>query len=57
MRTLSKKEVIIMQKINQQRDLLMNGEFNKERTDSVLAYISDLNIELINISNANKLKI
>tara|TARA_R110002126_G_scaffold47852_8_gene133812 strand:- start:964 stop:1137 length:174 start_codon:yes stop_codon:yes gene_type:complete len=57
MRTLSKKEVIIVQKINQQRDLLMNGEFNMEKTDSVLAYISDLNIELINISNANKLKI
>ena len=57
MRTLSKKEVIIVQKINQQRDLLMNGEFNMEKTESVLAYISDLNIELINISNANKLKI
>ena len=57
MRTLSKKEVIIVQKINQQRDLLMNGEFNMEKTDSILAYISDLNIELINISNANKLKI
>ena len=57
MRTLSKKEVIIVQKINQQRDLLMNQEFNKERADSILAYISDLNIELINISNANKLKI
>ena len=57
MRTLSKKEVIIAQKINQQRDLLMNQEFNKERADSILAYISDLNIELINISNANKLKI
>tara|TARA_R110002050_G_scaffold49001_1_gene113985 strand:+ start:3002 stop:3175 length:174 start_codon:yes stop_codon:yes gene_type:complete len=57
MRTLSKKEVIIVQRINQQRDLLMNQEFNMEKTDSVLAYISDLNIELINISNANKLKI
>ena len=36
MRTLSKKEVIIVQRINQQRDLLMNQEFKLPNVRFVL---------------------
>ena len=51
MRTLTQKEIIIVQKINQLRDSLMSMSLTKAQTDFTLDVISNLNISLIDISN------
>jgi len=56
MRTLTKKQVLIVQKINQLRDSLMSANLNKTQTDFILDVISRLNISLIDISNQEKIE-
>ena len=56
MRTLTQKEIIIVQKINQLRDSLMSMSLNKSQTDFTLDVISRLNISLIDISNEEKIQ-
>ena len=56
MKTLTKKQVLIVQKINQLRDSLMSANLNKTQTDFTLDVISRLNISLIDISNQEKIE-
>ena len=56
MRTLTQKEIIIVQKINQLRDSLMSMSLTKAQTDFTLDIISRLNISLIDIANEDKLR-
>jgi hypothetical protein len=56
MRTLTQKEILIVQKINQLRDSLMGMNLTKAQTDFTLDVISRLNISLIDIANEDKLR-
>ena len=55
MRTLTQKEILIVQKINQLRDSLMSMSLTKAQTDFTLDVISRLNISLIDIANEEKI--
>tara|TARA_R110000765_G_scaffold408637_1_gene506473 strand:- start:55 stop:243 length:189 start_codon:yes stop_codon:yes gene_type:complete len=55
MKTLTQKEIIIVQKINQLRDSLMSMSLTKAQTEFTLDVISNLNISLVDISNEEKI--
>ena len=56
MRTLTQKEILIVQKINQLRDSLMKMNLTEAQISFTLDVISNLNISLIDISNEDKLR-
>ena len=56
MRTLTQKEILIVQQINRLRDSLMSMNLNKSQIDFTLDVISNLNISLIDIANEDKLR-
>ena len=56
MRTLTQKEILIVQQINRLRDSLMSMNLNKSQMDFTLDVISNLNISLIDIANEDKLR-
>lgn len=56
MRTLTQKEILIVQQINRLRDSLMSMNLNKSQMEFTLDVISNLNISLIDIANEDKLR-